>query len=655
MDTLQDVFKGSSSKEVDYIQYSVYLPPKENNDATLSYLQDTLDVINSLIQPLMSEYLWQKDRFHLSIAYAQNQDPSYPFLFGVSRFGDCVNDEWFMVYLLKTISVHIPEAVISLMDNDGDVLLIEAALELPSWLDPSNSENRVYLHQGQVHIIPLPTSPADILQMPSSGQLLRAKAIEHVRTRHQMSLAAAPVQKAIYQRIEDYPLASQKEIHRATCLLPNKAAFVLLSEPQLITLAIEAFYLRDPISMKACASMKAFSPAAGTIETTIKFTKTTYAQTVSQKFYAPKPFRLPSINQKKQYRFAELGMKVACGLEMLYSTWRDEKKDDLDMTIEAYDFEKDQKYKAYVAHLMKLGYFKSERKGSQLYNFLEKQSKEQYLEYKREEMSDTNRKRFVCLDDIDVDDVDTFKGSYDILSNGSSNVRQRIDTILSQYSDEALEKLIQSNTDTEDSDDWMNVDPQQLEELLMKRMGNMQESMMADLEKDFGKAKGLEENGMDLEAMMSNLENFVENSKSGIDGVEFSKEDDTDSEEDSDDYDEEGGDAIQFDMAKFMSILRGESQFDKEQEKDLSQVMEEMDQEVYSHDKISGSFAKLSTESKNEEDIEEEDESAPVDVQLNLVKNVLESFKSQQGLPGPVGNLLNQFGFVLPGDNEEEE
>jgi hypothetical protein len=38
-----------------------------------------------------------------------------------------------------------------------------------------------------------------------------------------------------------------------------------------------------------------------------------------------------------------------------------------------------------------------------------------------------------------------------------------------------------------------------------------------------------------------------------------------------------------------------------------------------------------------------------------LVKNVLESFKSQQGLPGPVGNILSQFGVVLPGDNEQDD
>ncbi|KAI9260450.1 SGT1 protein-domain-containing protein [Helicostylum pulchrum] len=651
MDTLQDVFKGSSAKEIDYVQYAIYLPSKETESDTHSYLQDTLAMINSLIQPLIKDYIWHKDRFHLSITYDQSNDPSYPFLFGITRFGDCLNDEWFIVYLLKTISSQLTDAVISISDNDGDVLLIEAALELPSWLDPSNSENRVYMYRGQVYIIPLPKSPADILQVPTSGHLLRQKAIPLVR--HTCPAASDSIQHAINQRISEYPSAAQQEIHRAKCLLPSKAAFVLLSEPQLITLAVEAFYLRDPISMKACASMRTFSPV-NTVETVVRFTKTTYAQTVSQKFYAPKPFRLPAMNQKRQYKYAELGMKVACGLEMLYHISEDDTGNSND-DIETYDFEHDKKYTAYITHLTKLGYFRSERPGSKLYNLLQQQSKEQYLQYKKQDSD----KRVVSLDDIDVDDDDTFKGSDSVLSNGTSLVRKRIDDLLSQYSEEKLQLLLDQNTDSEELDDWMNVDPQQLEEMLMKRMGNIKESMMDDLKQDF-EDDDLENGGMDLEAMMSNLENFVENKKSGIDGVEFPREmtsddDDEDSDEDKEEEysdDDEYQGPIKFDMDKFMSILKGESSFKQEEEENMTDVMQEMDQEISSHDKISGSFAKLTT---NEENEEQEDENAPVDVQLNLVKNVLESFKSQQGLPGPVGNILTQFGFVLPGDNEEKE
>ncbi|GAN09276.1 suppressor of S. cerevisiae gcr2 isoform 1 [Mucor ambiguus] len=665
MDTLQDVFRGSSAKETDYIQYAVYLPKKDDESDMTASLKDALDMINSHVQPIINGYLWQKDKFHLSLAYDQGQDPSYPFLFGASRFGDCVNDEWFIVYLLKTVSSLIPDSVISLVDNDGDVLLIEAALDIPAWLDPSNSQNRVYLYNGQVHIIPLPTSPADILQA-TSGPLMRQKAIDLIRSNSKNTLASAAIQQAIMDRISEYPSAAMKEIHRAGCILPNQAAFVLLSEPQLITLAIEAFYLRDPISMKACASMKTFSPQSGLTETVIQFTKTTYAQTVSQKFYAPKPFRLPSVKEKKQFKFAELGMKVACGLEMLYhsstATASDHADDD---TIDTYDFDNDHKYTAYAAHLEKLGYFRSERKGSQLYGLLEKQSKEQYLEYKKKEQDQVGKK-YVSLDDLDVEDeASTFDGSSHVLSTPGQSVKQRIDALLAHYSQEALNKLLSVNPHVEDSDDWMNVDPQQLEELLMKRMGNMNQSMMADLQKDFSSDgdKNMDET-MDLEAIMSNLEHFVENSKSGIDGVEFpsnTRMEDEDDDSEDDDYSDDGDDegAIQFDMDKFMRILRGVPSATDRQEKeehDLSHVMEEMDQEIYSHDKISGSFAKLTVaeSSKNEDDVEE-DEEAPVDVQLNLVKNVLESFKSQQGLPGPVGNMLSQFGFVLPGDNEQDD
>jgi hypothetical protein len=43
---------------------------------------------------------------------------------------------------------------------------------------------------------------------------------------------------------------------------------------------------------------------------------------------------------------------------------------------------------------------------------------------------------------------------------------------------------------------------------------------------------------------------------------------------------------------------------------------------------------------------------APVDVDLNLVKNLLESYSLQQGEAGPVGNLMGQLGISLPDDDK---
>lgn len=65
IENLQEVLNKSSLKGEDYIQYSVFLPLKAQD--MYSYLRDTLDMINSLIQPIIKDYIWQKDRFHLSI------------------------------------------------------------------------------------------------------------------------------------------------------------------------------------------------------------------------------------------------------------------------------------------------------------------------------------------------------------------------------------------------------------------------------------------------------------------------------------------------------------------------------------------------------------------------------------------------------------
>ena len=51
-------------------------------------------------------------------------------------------------------------------------------------------------------------------------------------------------------------------------------------------------------------------------------------------------------------------------------------------------------------------------------------------------------------------------------------------------------------------------------------------------------------------------------------------------------------------------------------------------------------------------DVEEAAQLQPVDVDLNLVKNLLASYSSQQGLAGPVSNLLGSLGLSLPDDDD---
>lgn len=58
------------------------------------------------------------------------------------------------------------------------------------------------------------------------------------------------------------------------------------------------------------------------------------------------------------------------------------------------------------------------------------------------------------------------------------------------------------------------------------------------------------------------------------------------------------------------------------------------------------------SEDKNT-DMDMEEDFTPVDVDVNLVKNLLDSFSSQEGLPGPASNLLGLMGLQLPQDSKK--
>ncbi|KAF3777717.1 ecdysoneless-like protein [Nymphaea thermarum] len=45
----------------------------------------------------------------------------------------------------------------------------------------------------------------------------------------------------------------------------------------------------------------------------------------------------------------------------------------------------------------------------------------------------------------------------------------------------------------------------------------------------------------------------------------------------------------------------------------------------------------------------------PVDMDVNLVQSLIDSFSSQQGLPGPASNLLGLLGLQLPRDSSEKK
>ena len=62
---------------------------------------------------------------------------------GRTEYGDSIEDEWMVVWLLRELTKEFENLWVKVVDNDGEFLLIEAAETLPKWLEPEIANNRV--------------------------------------------------------------------------------------------------------------------------------------------------------------------------------------------------------------------------------------------------------------------------------------------------------------------------------------------------------------------------------------------------------------------------------------------------------------------------------------------------------------------------------
>lgn len=92
---MDDLLEQSARHEEDSCEYRLY--PLRISDQPLDNLQ--AEILAWVMGTFARNYIWQKDVFNL------NLDASATYLFGKIRFGDCIHDEWFVVWLLQQITV----------------------------------------------------------------------------------------------------------------------------------------------------------------------------------------------------------------------------------------------------------------------------------------------------------------------------------------------------------------------------------------------------------------------------------------------------------------------------------------------------------------------------------------------------------------------
>jgi hypothetical protein len=336
----------------------MYKKYKEKMESFVEYriynCSSTLDQIKLLISEDTKEYIWFKRGFTLKDCGAYFQ--------GRNVVGDCLDDEWFIVYILWKISCAYPEAFIQISDSDGEFLLIEAADYLPDWISPENSENKVFMKNGQ------------ILLVPEQKELHVNEAISLMQKKDCYDKL---ITDCIIELIKEYPGKAVRNNHTVNCWIPKNLYKVLSDDPQLISLGVESFYYRDSISLKYCASPKYFSPEKSEfVKAPVKFAKMHYAQLSAQQFNAPKAFQsitksvTKSITSQEQDKALDIGVKLTCGFEILLN-------DPLFRNFSGSYVN----WSHYKRRLETMGYFEEQVQGSQKYQELEKKAKEAFKEY----------------------------------------------------------------------------------------------------------------------------------------------------------------------------------------------------------------------------------------------------------------------------------
>ncbi len=603
----------------DCVAYTIYIIDAKLSDFQVQeQLRQVQKAGIKLTNELLKDFIWQRERIQFDLAREKGKLPQFASIVGWvlnaltlgrrclrgrTNFGDSVEDEWLIVYILRELSKSFPQIWVTVVDTDGQFLLIEAANALPNWLNPEIADFRIWLNAGKLFIIPI-NRPGNWTAQKGSrpGVLTLDDALKFLQENQAALLHLPPVETEAFYRLQRYPKQILDSLHHARIFIPRKLAYILHHDPSYISPAVEAFYLRDPIALRplqACDPKGLNFAPTDCVNVSIKFTKIGYSQLKSQSFDPPpvwKDFQATNRDLESQ-EMTNMGMKVACGFEMLISD------------------------------------------------------------------SQSQDKKVVREIKLLLEDLET--GEDHLPSDSEISTWQM----------------------NEDDESWLDIDFQIFEKELAGK---------ADVDKKDDKAGfGDRDAQANLRKMVARFQNFLDDDAAGTEGAEYVDDMDNDNDEDStlsEDTEADDENDIDFNEDHFTQMMRemlgmastsanaeddrhivnvpgsqsgGISSVSTEgdDEEGVFQNMHEIEEELREAGALGlGSNQPPETSGLQQEVVKEESnartpgqpdaDDEDVEIDFNLAKNLLESFKSQGGMPGPTGNLMGLMGVRLPRDED---
>lgn len=594
----------------------------ENAAAVRSRLNEINKTANDLKKKHLKQYIWQRDAFDLSIhpklELSVPSSAARSHLRGRTNFGDSVADEWTIVYLLLELSKIFADAWIRVYDTDGEFLLIEAANSLPKWLNPEIADNRVWINDGHLKIIPL---EAD--SMPRNLSL--EEALATIRQVSKKLLVDSAIEKEAFYRLREYPAAISSSCHNALTAIPRRLAYVLNRNPAYISPAVETFYLRDPISLRPLTTKDISTlnfPPEDFVTVSVKFTKVGFAQLRSQVFDPPPAWTgiIPRMQDEKVVR----GMKLACGFEMLVADQQNQDKRSVrEIKLLLDDIESGEE---------------SLPSDAEIAEWPKTQDDEKWLDI------DYNDFENELSGKATGSGRDDEKGGF-----GDQGAQENLRKMVSRFQDfmEDDEAGAEGVDEMDDDDDEVDDSSEDLQKSEVE-----DEKSSATDEAEFEKS---------IKKTMTMPTHHIEESGLLDEARKLALQDD----EDASDVDEDE------EMRKVIELmekeLKGHGALDlngKGKGK-APAVKESAGRKVtFGPERPPHMQTQAVDKSVHVEDADEEvgpgdgelssDEEDYNDVDLGLAKNMLEAFKGQAGMAGPAGNLMKALGVGMPRDESED-
>ncbi|XP_046733783.1 protein ecdysoneless [Diprion similis] len=423
------------TREDDFVECFLFphLCYKSTEEISQDELVSEINKYNNHISMYTREYIWHRDSLGFQARTkniiqlnkeldggARVEDYQLPpHVYASLRFDEDVGDEWFLVFLVVELTKAFDGLIVKLVDSDGEFLLIEAAEALPSWATPQTCQDRVFIYNGEIHVV-------------RDENLSHIEMLRTINEKPTASKMECGVQAAIQKRISIYPMEIQNRIHKARVFLPERAIAILRQEPGLIAAALRTVCQSDPLERKVCQAMKYFPPEQRAM-VNVKMTRCLYAMAIHCR-YAGDPrtgWNLPSPNDS-QHKPHLLGIKISCGLEMLVA--RASRKIKQNKESESKN---ETEWVAYLKRLTANGYFRNLLEGSQEYNRLLRLAKEYFQ-----------------------------SSSRDHSLSGDKNEARRILEAWRNAPCYELESLSEGRLSPPDNDNWLNIDPEQLHSML---------------------------------------------------------------------------------------------------------------------------------------------------------------------------------------------